>query len=480
MAGLTAEGLVIKRYADILEEKRNRAVSRFLDLVEPWDQVDTGDSTTLGRLIALSIPGEADLWEAVQEVYSAFDPNAATGVALDNLVALGGIERFGETRSTAQAIFTGDTGTLITQGSTVRATTTSTNWSVIGGGVGLEPSRASGIQVQVTSVQNEEVYSVGFSTDSSSTNASYTSSANATEQEILSGLLLSIQNQAPTLRADISDGRLVVDNRTMFQEGSWSTSDNISIAKVSKVGTVMAENPGPIEQAPNTITSISTPILGWDRVYNPGSAVPGRFVETDEELRVRFRNSKYQRAGNILEALYTALIGIPDVQEVKVYENDTDVTDENGVPPHSFMPVVLGGDSTIIAQEIWDNKPLGIRSYGNTVVTIIDSQFFPHDIGFERPAPVPVYITINLTVDTEFPSDGVAQIKQALVDYFSTFRIGDDVIYSRLYTPINKVPGHQIDAIYLGATLPPTSSDNIVVPFNMIASIDPNNITINT
>lgn len=30
MAGLTAEGLVIKRYADILAEKRARAVTRFL------------------------------------------------------------------------------------------------------------------------------------------------------------------------------------------------------------------------------------------------------------------------------------------------------------------------------------------------------------------------------------------------------------------------------------------------------------------
>jgi len=127
MAGLTPEGLVIKRYSEILEEKRARAVSRFLDLVGPNDTVDTSDSSTLGRLIALSIPGEADLWEAAQEVYSAFDPNAAYGVALDNLVALGGIERFQESFSTVQAVFTGDAGTFISQGSTVRATTTSTN-----------------------------------------------------------------------------------------------------------------------------------------------------------------------------------------------------------------------------------------------------------------------------------------------------------------------------------------------------------------
>lgn len=480
MAGLTAEGLVIKRYADILAEKRARAVTRFLDLVPPGDEVDTSDSSTLGRLIALSIPGEADLWEAIQEVFDAFNPNAAEGIALDNLVALAGIERFGETHSTAQAVFTGDVGTLIPQGSTVRATTSSTNWGVVGGGVALDPSRATGIGIIVTEVENNTEYRVAFSTEAVSLIATYTSDNSATQQKILSGLAAYVSINIPTLRAVVNGDRLDISNRTLFQEGEWEVSGNLGIAKVSKVGTLRADAAGSLEQAPNTITSIATPILGWDSVTNPSAATIGRWRESDEELRTRFRDSKYQRAGNILEALYTALISIPEVQEVKVYENDTDFTDENGIPPHSFMPVVLGGDSTIIAQQIWENKPLGIRSYGNTVVTIFDSQLFPHAIGFERPSPVNVYITINLTTDASFPADGVSQIREHLLDYFERLKIGDDVVYSRLYTPVNKVPGHQIDSLFLGTSPDPTSSSNIIIPFNMIASIDPTNIVINT
>jgi len=479
MAGLTAEGLVIKRYTEILAEKRERAISRFLDLVPPGDRVDVSDSSTLGRLIALSIPGETDLWEAIQEVYDGQNPNAAVGIALDNIVALGGIERFGETRSTVQALFTGDIGTAISQGSVVRSSATGEDWVVIGGGVILDASRAQSAAMQVVAVTPDTDYTITFTTDSNTHSVTYHTDSVTTEQAILSGLLSEIQSTQPTLTADITDGLLWVRNNTVYQEGSWETTNNLAPVKLIKVGTLQAQNAGPIEQLPYTVTTIATPILGWDSVTNPTAAVVGRWRETDDELRLRFRNSKYQRAGNILEALYTALTSIADVREVKIYENDTDQYDENGIPPHSFMPVVLGGDGNIIAQNIWENKPLGIRSYGNTIVTIIDSQFFPHDIGFERPNPVPIYITITLTTTEEFPADGVSRIREELVSYFDSFRIGDDVIYSRLYTPINKVPGHQVDEMFVGTSANPDTMGNIVIPFNEIASISPANIIVN-
>lgn len=479
MAGLTAEGLVIKRYAEILTEKRERAVTRFLDLVPPGDTVDTSDSSTLGRLIALSIPGEADLWEAVQEVFDAFNPNAAEGIALDNLVALGGIERFGQTNSTVQALFSGATSTSIPVGSVVSSPSTGESWSVVGGGVFLDPSRAHGVDLTITQVQPETEYRITFTTDSTTAVISYISTGNATEASILTGLMTEVQVNHPTLFTDITNGQLGILNTVIFQEGDWEASANMGIVRVSKIGTLLADNPGPVAALPSTITNIRTPVLGWNSVTNLTAATPGRWTETDEELRMRFRNSKYQRAGNILEALYTALTSIPEVREVKIYENDTDVYDEDGIPPHSFMPVVLGGDGQVIAQTIWENKPLGIRSYGNTVVTIIDSQFFPHDIGLERPAPVPVYITMTLTTTEEFPSDGIQRIRESLVDYFSNFRIGDDVTYSRLYTPINKVPGHQVDEMFIGITPNPTLTSNIIVPFNQIASIAPANIIVN-
>jgi uncharacterized phage protein gp47/JayE len=478
MAGVTAEGLLIKRLPEVLSEKRAKAVALFQDLLPPNEIVDTSDSSALGRLINLAAPSEADLWEAVQEVYSAFVANSATGIALDNLVALGGITRFENTYTTAQVLFTGDNGTLIPSGSVVSSATTGERFNVIGS-IALSPSVASGIVISVTTVADSTVYSITYARLTSSTTITYTSGVGATTASIVAGLKAQIDANHPSLVATIVGTTLKIDLDDVFQTATFTKSANLGITKVTKLGDVRAENVGAIEQPVNTITTIATPVLGWDSVTNPVSAVEGRLRETDEELRERFRVSKFERASNILEALYSALINLDEVEQVVIYDNDNDVTDSNGIPAHSFMPIILGGISTNIAQAIWENKPLGIRSYGNTIVTIYDSQGFPHDIGFERPNPVQIYISLDLTTNSEFPQDGEQVIKDAVAAYMkANFGIGEDVIYSRLYTPINSVPGHYINSLTIGTSPSPVGTSNTPIAFNELFSLDPNNIII--
>lgn len=475
---LTAEGLVIKRLSELLAERRQLAVQLFQSLVPPGEVVDTSTSSALGRLIDLSCPSDADLWEAIQQVYSAFDPNSATGIPLDNLVALGGITRFQNTYTTAQALFTGDNGTLIPSGSVVSSATTGERFNVLAS-VALSPSVAAGAVFSVTNVQNNAAYVITYARLTSSSTVSFTSSASATQASIVAGLKAEIDANHPSLVATVVGSTLKVDLADIFQTVTFSKSSNLGITKVTKLGDVQAEDFGPIEQPVNTITTIATPVLGWDSVTNPISANTGRFKETDAELRERFRVSKFERASNILEALYSALINLDAVEQVVIYENDTDLTDDKGIPAHSFLPIVLGGISTNIAQTIWENKPLGIRSFGNTSVTIYDSQGFPHDIGFERPNPVNVYISIELVTDSNYPQDGDAIMKAAIAAYMeANFGIGEDVIYSRLYTPINSVPGHQVLDLSIGTSPSPTGKANIPIGFNELYSLDPSNIII--
>ena len=127
--GVTTEGFILKRLQDILTDQRAKAVQLFQDLVEPGDVVDTSTDTLLGRLIALDSSGDADLWEAAQLVYSAFDPNSATGIALDNLVAIGGLERQGETFTTVSLLLSGDTNTTIPSGSEVSSSSTNNKFT---------------------------------------------------------------------------------------------------------------------------------------------------------------------------------------------------------------------------------------------------------------------------------------------------------------------------------------------------------------
>src|SRR5690606_4260427 len=106
--GLTPQGFVLKRLQDILADSRQRASEIFQDLVEPGDVVDTSDSSTIGRFINLFSVPSAELWELAQMVDASFDPNSATGKALDNIVAYGGIQRQDPTYSNTTALFTGE------------------------------------------------------------------------------------------------------------------------------------------------------------------------------------------------------------------------------------------------------------------------------------------------------------------------------------------------------------------------------------
>lgn len=481
--GLTDEGFILKRLQDILTEQRILAQQLFQDLVQPGDVVDVSDSSSLGRLINLDAPGDADLWEVAQMVYNAFDPNSATGIALDNLVAYTGISRFPASPTTAIGLFVGDLNTLIPAGSTVSAPNTNTQFNV-SESVALSPTLAAGIVVGVQTVQNSTAYTITYTpTGGSASVVTFTSDGSATVGEILAGLQAAITGSHPLLDATVVGTTLVVDNDDVFQSITFSVSSNLLISKVKKTGTLTATVNGALSQEANTITNIVTPVLGWDSVTNPIAASEGRLSETDEELRLRFRNTKLERSSNILDSLYSALLNIDGVEEVAIYENDTDAIDSNGVQPHSFLPIVLGGSSQQIADTIWLNKPIGILSQGTTTVTITDSQGFPHDIGFQRPDPVTIYVDIEIEADPEadmpLPGDAADQIKAAIISYADeNIGVGKDVIFSRLYTPINTVPGHQINSLFIGTSPAPVGTSNIVISFDELASFESANISV--
>ena len=478
MAGVTDAGFIIKRLAEILADDRALAVQLFQDLVAPGDVVDTSDSSALGRLISLAAPSEADLWEAAQEVYAAFDPNSATGISLDNLVALAGITRKEQTFTTSSILVAGDTNTLIPVGQTVSSSTTGEQFTTTGA-ISLAASNASGITVSVVVLQNSTAYTITYADTTTSNTITYTSDVSATVSEVLNGLRTVIAGGHPTLTSSVVGTTLVIDRNDIFSTVNFTTSVNLGINKVRTIGEVVAVNSGIIEQPANTIDTILTPMLGWDSVINPVAATPGEDRETDEELRLRFRNGKFDRATNTYDAIYSALINLDNVTEVTIYENDTSVVDGNGVPAHSFLPIVSGGLSQAIGNAIWENKPTGILSYGNTSVTVTDVQGGTHTVSFSRPNPVVVYISMDITTDVNFPANGNDLIRSNLISYFQTnFGTGDDVIYSRLYTPINAVGGHQVNTLTIGTSPSPVGTSNIPITFSDIASISSVNILI--
>lgn len=229
-----------------------------------------------------------------------------------------------------------------------------------------------------------------------------------------------------------------------------------------------------------TLTKIDTPIYGWQTVTNPIDAVPGRNEETDLSLRARRASSTATPAQAVLDGIYGAIANIPDVRQCRVFENDQDTTDSNGLPPHSIYCVVEQGSAEDIAAAIWRRKTVGTTMVGNVSEVVSDSQGNPHTVKFSRPSDANVYVVINLTTRPGWPTDGEQRIKNALVEWgISDQSIGEELIYSRLFSPINTVPGFAVDSLYIGTTPAPSGTANIGVAFDGLARIDSSRITVN-
>lgn len=479
MAGLTDQGLTVNRLEDVVTDLNTQANTIFQDLVPPGDTVDTSESSTIGRIVGLNAASMADVWEAIEQVHNAFNPNAATGVALDNLVFIGGLTRFDSEPSTAYELLRGDYLTSIPSGQYISSLSTSVRF-ITESIIVLNNVDIAEATLSLSSVSNSTLYRVVVVSDAATRTISYTSDSSASQSEILNGIAAAVTSVAGSLfTSSIDTGTITLSSINKLTKWTFTLTGPLSYAKIGKVVGVVAEEDGPVEQPVDTITTIQTPVLGWDSATNPSAAVVGRDRESDEDLRLRFRLSKYIRGSNISDALYSDLLALAGVEAAKVLVNDTESTDGNGIPAHGFMAVVLGGISSDIGNTVWENKPVGIITHGDVTESIVDSQGETQSVKFKRPTETPIYINLEITDTGEYPDNGDALIKEALVSYFKTnFSIGDDVIYSRLYSPINSVTGHYVTTLEVGTSPSPSGTSNISINDISVATLEAANITI--
>lgn len=282
----------------------------------------------------------------------------------------------------------------------------------------------------------------------------------------------------------IPSGSLVSTTDTNDQ---FATENDVTISGGVASVFVSALNSGPISALANTIEEIDTPITGWYTVTNPSPADVGTNEESDVDLRVRRQRSVANGSQSILDSIYAAVADIDGVTQTVVLENDTDSVDANGLPAHSFQVVVVGGADADIAEQIWLNKPAGITSFGTETESVLDSQGISHDISFSRPTTVDIYVEVTLSTDSTYPANGDDLIKQAIVDYANGdlvegrgFSLAEDVIYTRLYTPLNSIQGHSISDLKIGTSPSPTGTVDIPIATTEISNFLVANILVSS
>ncbi|HDK5748403.1 baseplate J/gp47 family protein [Klebsiella pneumoniae] len=251
------------------------------------------------------------------------------------------------------------------------------------------------------------------------------------------------------------------------------------------VATATCANSGAVAAVAGSVNGINTPTRGWASVTNPLAATVGVAAETDAELRVRQSQSVALASLTPFDAVDGAIANVEGVTRHKLFENDTETTDANGLPEHSISAVVEGGDATEIANTIRSVKGQGVSTYGTTAVVVTDKYGNPYTIRFSRPVDVPVYVSITLKALTGYTSDIGDEMKAAVASYINSLAIGDGVLLSRVYSPANLgvVSGgnaryYDIMELLIGRSADSVAAANLTVLYDEAVSCSVENIEI--
>lgn len=280
-----------------------------------------------------------------------------------------------------------------------------------------------------------------------------------------------VECEVDDLYITIPAGSLIADSTGQ----QWVfENDLVFSGSTHQVATVRATAVGPISAATGTITTIVTPVAGWVAVENIEDATEGRLEETDAELRVRRNSFVESSAITSVKSIQNGLLSIDGVSAVKIIENAGKTTDSDGVPPQHLKVLIIGGNDEEIAEMIFSRLAGGIGTVGDEEILHTDADTgIEKTIFFTRPTEVEINVDLEISLDPRqgtYPAGAEALIEAALEEYFlENQHIGSDVLYSRLYSPIQSINGFYISSLQIQRGAGSFVSTNISLAHDEIA-----------
>lgn len=475
--GISTEGFRKKRLIDIKTEVENSLKTLL------GNNINLLSTSVLSNLIGVFAERESLLWELSEQVYFSQYKNSAEGVNLDNVLQLLGVTRLTQTKTLQknQHLF-GDVATMVPSG---------TKFSVVG-----SPTSVFETLNDVTLIAGvDEVQTL-------------TVAAPPT----VGTFRLQYQDQ---ITAPLAYNCLAADIQTALNNlsklvgvtvvGTWAGGFTITFAgnagkinhslltvsvttldqAITLLQTVAGVPQGTVDAQCTTfgavvapafsLSNIDTPVVGLARTNNIEDAVVGRATETDNEARIRSEISQQARGASTVEAIRAKLLEVSGVTQAIVFQNESLLVNNVGLPAKSFRCYVQGGSNADIFASIWASKPAGIKPDGTVAGTIIDSQGLTQNIAFERPVVKPIYINVRITRDVAlFPSNGSTLVRTALNSFINALQIGADVIvYPQLIASLNSIVGVLDIEIGIAFTAAPAlgTDANLVIAINEIAKV---------
>lgn len=472
--GVTDKGFVLKRMDTILEEVHADLTAGYgvdTRLLRP-SFLDTLVTTFCGQI--------ADLWETAQDSYYAKYPTTAGGINLDHAIQYGGIRRKPAQKTCYPLHCTGRDGTYIREGVIV-ATDTNPEIRLYSSEFEITRAACNAATIKIAAA-HAGVYTIALN----GVQYSY-SSTDGAASDILSGLKAAVTDLEYELQ--VEDGKLTIQDTIKTRNNVLVLSENLTTDKVTTIANFYTEEYGKIILPYGIITKMIHNISGFDSVDNRLEPVYGRLEETDIELRQAYIAKSALRSNTMVDSILSELLNnVANIESASGYENDTDVTDARGLPPHSVEIIVEGGEEQEIASAILMRKAGGIWTHGSTKVSVPTAYGDAIDIRFNRPERLYVWLKVKLKGDsTRLPMNYADLTIASIVEDGSQMVAGTSLIIQLLHegiygtvagiTRIDVLTAYSADKMYV-PNEEDYSESNIMVSTRQKISIDETRIEV--
>lgn len=392
---------------DVLPRQPDNATSFEVEYTyreRPTGLTDFNEGSVSGTLIRAVAREFKLLYEQTDQAYRRAFLDVATGVALDNVVALLGVTRNAALKASGTVTFlrnSAATQTItIPVGTRVADASNRIFVTIAEGRIPAEPINETVLPVSgVIRVANRI----------------------ARLEELPAGL--TTQDTAP-------DAPFGSDERTLTLVGDLPPGEvTVRYLPKSVRIPVEAQDPGPDGNVrASTVVVMPTPPPGINGVINEAPITGGQLPEADDQLRERARHA-LERSGNAtLNALRVAILGVDGVADVEVVDRSSDETIAPGEVQVRYA--FTAGDQqrqAQVRQQVLDvieqTRAAGILVRLTAIRTVLISG------------------TFYVIAERDAPAAAVAQLQRDIVQTIATLGIGDPLLVPRLRALVYRVPG---------------------------------------
>lgn len=447
-------GVIVADTSTISDEVKNEWKAIF------GNNLSMEEGTPQGRIMELLTKERKTLRGTIALIANQINPDVSSGVFLDAIGLLFGVERRAATHTLVQNVNmyglppTTATGTITFENNNLIAGDTVSigddtytfgsgegNVAIAGSATATASNLASAINANANSTVSAVANNGVITLTANDVQAYGNTDALDAETQIsnvisLSGDMLdggTVIIPDGTLAADTSDNQYYLSGEVRLEADSMGRGVGL--------GNFIAVESGAISCPPNTLTNCTIQqIDGWESVNNASAGIMGYEEESDASYRISINRKRSKYASSYLSSLYSALYELEGTQSVYIYENPTGETKTNEQDPivpigedisgHSIFIVVAGDTNNNeylnqVAKAIVEKRSGGCgmvasSAYPDNVKQIsVQNGLGVYTMTFNVAEPVP--ISTNIVVkNISFTGDNLAKaVQQVISDWFA-------------------------------------------------------------